>query len=107
MSVRDLVMLTALLANLYGVDPGYAQCVVYHESRYVVNAVNGEHLGLAQFKEGTMRWALEQMGASWDWETMGDPRLHPPTTLAAMCYLMGRGYTHWWSTHFLCERERQ
>lgn len=104
MSIHELVMLTALLANLFGADPGRAQCVVYHESRYVVDAVNGEHLGLAQFKIETMRWGLEQMGIDWDWEAMGDPRLHPPTALAVMAYLMGRGYTHWWSTYRMCER---
>jgi hypothetical protein len=39
MSIRELVLLVRVLANLYGIDPSYAECIAARESRFDMAAV--------------------------------------------------------------------
>jgi soluble lytic murein transglycosylase-like protein len=56
MTAAQVIIVTRLLAGLYGVDPALMDCIVAHESSYNVAAQNGIHEGLCQWNPSTREW---------------------------------------------------
>lgn len=73
MSIGQVVVTIALLASIYQVDPALMDCIVAHESGYNVNAQNGIHDGLCQYKPTTREWMLSLAAADPGWLHGGIP----------------------------------
>ena len=106
-----LALLTALMqtpeealirhtATAMGVDPDYAACIAWHESRFDPQATGalGEE-GLFQILPATGEW----IAAEWGWERYDG---YDAATNAMMgVWLLAQGYDDWFSTKGLCIKE--
>lgn len=104
MSASQVVVLVSLLARIYSVPEAQMQCMVYRESSYNVEAINGVHIGLAQFRPETLTWMAGMASDdplflhSHMTPSAGDPVY----SLALMAWAMRNGYGEHWSTWELC-----
>jgi len=98
-----LIAVVEICADIYGLEPIGCRCIVGAESDWNPNARgdNGDALGLWQWHEQSIRFALRDMGIVWDWEEE-DPRLNVWASTLAACHAMSRGWD-WWTTRELCE----
>lgn len=111
MTIGQVVVTVSLLARVYGVDPALMDCMVYRESSYNVNAVNGIHIGVAQFNPDTYAWMAHL--------ALGDPVfMHKSliedgkgpgdglSALVIMSWAFKNDMGEHWSTYSLCIGER-
>lgn len=91
-------------ANIYALDAVNCHCIVEHESEWNPNAQgdNGKSVGLWQWREESIRYALSDMKIVWDWAENGDPRLSVWASTLTACHALDQGW-NWWSTQKLCE----
>ena len=87
------------VAEAMGVNPEYAACIAYHESRFDSDAVGdqGRALGLYQWHYPSWVHVRQHMGLSTD-DLRGDPVQATVTAVWAWKH----GYRHWWSTAPQC-----
>ncbi len=104
-SAADAVVLVSLLANIYGVPPDYARCIVENESAFNHIAIgdNNRALGLWQWHEPSWRHVRGKMGLDPDPQLRADPFESTVTALYAMTRL---NLYRWWSTDNLCAQWR-
>lgn len=107
MSAAMVIVILTLISGLYGVDVELATCIVEHESSFDVPAVNGVHLGLAQYRPDSFDWfvsmALEDplfMHAEVV-RANPDPR-DPIVSLLIMAWCLKNGYGEHWSVWEMC-----
>ena len=110
MTVGQVAVITALFAIMYRAPQ--MDCMVYKESSYRAQAVNGPHRGAAQFRhpeQGESIWDLLAGMAVRDPGFMHGPyvREHwdphdPIAALAVMGWAIQNGYGEWWSTWEMC-----
>jgi len=98
-----LIAVVEICADIYGVDPIDCRCIVGAESEWNPKAIgdNGEAIGLWQWHEGSIRFALRDMGIVWDWDEE-DPRLNVWVSTLAAGHAMSKGWD-WWTTREICE----
>lgn len=113
MSVKEIIALISLVANLWGQSAEYMVCIAEKESEFSIVAIGdvesktGESVGLFQIQSGTAAFALEKLDITWDQERFGDPRLCPYTNIVMAAKVMDMGYYHWWSTDDACKHLRE
>lgn len=103
MTVGQVVVTVALLAQMYGVDPAVLDCIAYRESGYRVEAVNGIHVGVMQWNPDTLAWLGEKANTDPLW-------LHrdvegPVYRMALAAWAVSEGYGSHWSTWTICGGE--
>lgn len=103
MSPQQVIVIIALLANFYGVDSGQATCMIYHESSFRVGAVNGIHVGLAQWNPETFEWlalrAVQDKGFYHREYVFTNLTEHDPlTNVLVFIWAVDHGYEEHWST---------
>ena len=102
MTIGQAVAIVAILAQVYG-TPQLA-CIVAHESDYDVTAVNGECVGLVQWRPSTRAWLAEKAAADPLW-LHGDIGAGPVYNVALAAWAIKAGYGEHWSTWTLCGGE--
>jgi len=80
MTIPNLIMLTMGVAGYHGLDPDMFTRLVYAESRYDQQAVNGQSVGLCQINLGA--WPLE------DWVVKTDDPYEPYANLMMGGYIL-------------------
>uniref|UniRef100_A0A6M3JEU9 Putative transglycosylase n=1 Tax=viral metagenome TaxID=1070528 RepID=A0A6M3JEU9_9ZZZZ len=92
-------VMVPFMATAAGMDVQMACCMVSAESNWDALAVGklGER-GLWQIHPQTWAWAREKMGADTDFALAFDALENTTTAL----WLIGEGYSHWWSTYPVC-----
>ena len=106
MTAGQVLVTLALLAKMNGLCPDFAQCIVYHESRYDMSArgAAGE-IGAGQIMPTTGAWLAEQARNDPTWRHPVPEPLDlsdPYTNLMLTVYGLQR-WPRWWSTLRLCE----
>ena len=101
MTAGAVIVMVRLLAGLYQVDAGLLQCIVAHESDYNVNAVNGQHEGLCQFKPTTRDWLAGKASADPAW-LHGKIEPGPVYNVALAAFWIARGMGPHWATYEIC-----
>ena len=104
MTAGAVIVMVRLLAGLYQVDAGLLQCIVAHESDYNVNAVNGQHEGLCQFKPTTRDWLAGKAAEDSAW-LHGDIGAGPVFDVALMAWSVRNGFGSHWATFAICGGE--
>lgn len=111
MSVSQVIATILVVAEIYLVNPRQMDCMVYRESSYNALAVNGVHLGLAQYHPESFDWfvsmALDDplfMHAEVV-RANPDPR-DPIVSLLIMAWCLKNGYGAHWSTYDVCREDR-
>lgn len=104
MTVGQVIVTVALLAQCYGVDPALMQCITYRESSYNVNATNGVHTGLVQWRPETRAWLAEKAQADPLW-LHGGIGEGPVQDVALAAWAVSEGYGRHWSTWEGCGGE--
>ena len=101
--MKELALMITLVFQMHGIPSEYGVCIAQAESRWDIGAVgnNGE-LGLWQWKDFSVEWALEDANIAWEEDRWGDPRLCPFASTVLAAHTMNRGYRHWWTTDKLC-----
>ena len=108
MSAAQVVIVVRLLAGLYAVDAGLMDCVVARESDYATGAVNGIHVGLAQFRPDTWDWMVGMALADPTFAHAGVVRADPRrenavASLSMLAWAIKNGHKDHWSTAKYCE----
>jgi len=84
--------------KIYNVDSNLVKCMLFKESGFNSNAVNGPYVGLAQYCLSTFLSHRKQLGLS-----QKDLRTNPDASIQVMISALGRGeFSHWPSTYKLC-----
>lgn len=111
MTAGQVIATILIVAQIYLISPQQMDCMVYRESSYKVAAVNGVHLGLAQYRPDSFDWfvvmALEDplfMHAEVV-RANPDPR-DPIVSLLIMAWCLRNGYGDHWSTWEMCKEGR-
>lgn len=113
MTVGQVIVVIALLASCYGAPVQTMDCVVYAESSYQVDAINGIHVGLGQYRPDTWDWfvfmALDDPLFMHADIVRANPNPEDPVVaLAIMAWAIANGYGEHWSTWSRCiAKERQ
>ena len=104
MTAGQVIVTVALFAQMYQVPEPLMQCVVYRESSYNVNAVNGIHAGLVQWNPDTRAW-LAEMAALDDGWLHGNIGEGPVQDVALASWAIAEGYGSHWATYEGCGGE--
>ena len=102
MTIGQAVAIVAILAQVYGTPQ--LPCIVAHESDYDVTAVNGECVGLVQWRPSTRAWLAEKAAADPLW-LHGDIGEGPVQDVALAAFWIARGMGPHWSTYEMCGGE--
>ena len=110
MTVGQVIATLLVVAQMYLVSPTQFDCMVYQESSYNVEAVNGIHVGLGQYHPDSFDWFVAM--------ALDDPLfLHadvvranpepsdPIVSLLVMAWCLKNGYGEHWSTYEMCKEE--
>ena len=101
MTAGAVIVMVRLLANLYSVDPALLDCIVSHESDYAIGAVNGVHVGLAQWNPSTRTWLAGKAAEDPLW-LHGGIGAGPVQDVALAAFWIKRGMGPHWSTYEIC-----
>ena len=101
MTVSQAIVTVALLAQMYGVDPALMDCIVYRESSYNIQAQNGVHTGLVQWRPETRAWLAEKAATDPSY-LHGNIGAGPVQDVALAAYWIARGMGSHWSTFAGC-----
>jgi len=108
----QVIVVIALMAQIYTAPAGQMTCVVGAESDFCTTATNGIHEGLGQYNPDTWDWfvamALEDpLFVHADIVRANPDKNDPVVALAIMAWAMAHGYGEHWSTWGGCtERGR-
>lgn len=110
MTAGAAIVTIRLLAGLYAVDAQMMDCIVARESDYAIGAVNGVHVGLAQFRPDTWDWMVGMALADPTFAHAGVVRADPRrenavASLAMLAWAIRDGRGAHWSTWTMCGGE--
>ena len=108
MSVRLILLIIVLVAPMYGTDPMQVACIIHAESDFDVYAVNGIHVGLAQFAPDTFEWlvglALRDPGfLHAEVVRLYPSQADPVQNVIMLSWAIANGYGPHWSTWEECK----
>ena len=101
MTAGQVIVVVALMAQIYGVDPALLDCIAYRESTYSVDAVNGACTGVMQWHPETLAWLGEKAQGDPAW-LHGDIGAGPVQDVALSAWAIKKGYGEHWATFRGC-----
>ena len=101
MTTGAVIAIISLLARVYGVDPALMDCIVERESSYNIQAQNGVHTGLVQWRPETRAWLAEKAATDPSY-LHGNIGAGPVQDVALAAFWMARGMGSHWSTWTMC-----
>ena len=106
MTAGQVVAVVALLAQMYGVSPAVMDCIAYRESTYRVDATNGVHTGVMQFRPETLEWLGEKASNDPLWMHGYMDSGEPVYQIALSAWAVANGFGSHWSVWSSCEGEK-
>jgi hypothetical protein len=109
-TIGQVIVVIALMAQVYGAPAARMDCVVGAESSYQVDATNGIHRGLGQYRPDTFDWFVfmalqDPLFVHAEIVRANPDPADPVVALAIMAWAMAHGYGEHWSTWTLCGGE--